>query len=76
MKITQHKNGSCDFEFSEQEVDIIVKSGKIVFSPDGLKHFSKDLFHLSNDSIKKLDKSLQNVQSGLNQDIVPEKKIK
>jgi len=76
MKITQHKNGSCDFEFNEQEVDIIVKSGKIVFSPDGLKHFSKDLFDLSTDSIKKLDKSLQNVQSELNQDIAPEKKIK
>lgn len=76
MKITQHKDLSCDFEFDEQEVDIIVKSGKIVFSPDGLKHFSKDLFELSQHNIKKFDSSLQNLQSGIDDPINPEKKIK
>jgi hypothetical protein len=74
MKITQHKNGSCDFEFDDKEVEVIVKLGKIVFTPDGLKNFSKDLFDLSHYSIKKLDSSLQNLQSNIDDPINPQKK--
>jgi len=72
MKIIQHKDGSCDFEFTDQEIDVIDDKGKIIFGPEGIKEFGKTLFEFSFDSIKKLDTSLQTLQSHIDYKINPE----
>jgi len=74
MKIKQHKDGSCDFEFTDQEIDVIDKNGRIIFDLEGVKEFGKTLFEISSDSIDKLDSSLKNLQSYMDYDIKPEKK--
>jgi len=74
MKIKQHKDGSCDFEFTDQEIDVIDKNGRIIFDLEGVKEFGQTLFEISSDSVSKLDSSLKNLQSYMDYDIKPEKK--
>jgi len=74
MKIKQHKDGSCDFEFTDQEIDVIDKNGRIIFDLEVVKEFGQTLFEISSDSIDKLDSSLKNLQSYMDYDIKPEKK--
>jgi len=74
MKIKQHKDGSCDFEFTDQEIDVIDKNGRIIFDFEGVKEFGQTLFEISSDSVNKLDSSLKNLQSYMDYDIKPEKK--
>lgn len=39
MIFKQYKNGSCDIEFSEEEIKILNEKGKIHLSDEGLRHF-------------------------------------
>jgi hypothetical protein len=43
MIFKQHKNGSCDIEFSKEEIDIINKNKKLHLSDETLKHFGNNL---------------------------------
>jgi hypothetical protein len=43
MKFKQYENGSCDIEFSKEEVKIISKKKSIHLSEESLKHFGNNL---------------------------------
>jgi hypothetical protein len=39
MKFKQYENGSCDIEFSKEEIKIIFKKKSIHLSDEALRHF-------------------------------------
>jgi hypothetical protein len=43
MIFKQYENGSCDIEFSKEEINIINKNKKLHLSDDNLKHFGNNL---------------------------------
>jgi hypothetical protein len=47
MKFIQYDNdGSCDLNFSEEEIKIIVKNKKVHFTPEALRDFGNCLTHM------------------------------
>ena len=62
MRFIQHKDGSCDIEFSWKERLVLFKKGKLHLSDETLRHFGNNLmkmvmdwqFYLRED-VKKLD---------------------
>jgi len=46
MIFKQYENGSCDIEFSSQEIKIINERGKIHLSDEMLKHFGNNLMKI------------------------------
>lgn len=49
MIFKQYKNGSCDIEFSKEEIKIIKKNKKLHLPPETLKHFSNTLMRIIGD---------------------------
>jgi hypothetical protein len=49
MKFKQYENGSCDIEFSKEEIEILIKKGKIHLSDESLKHFGNNLIKIVSD---------------------------
>ena len=43
MLFKQHKNGSCDIEFSWKERLILLRKGKLHLSDEAFRHFSNVL---------------------------------
>lgn len=43
MVFNQKEDGSCDIEFSKEELEIIAKHKKIFLSAEGLRHFGNVL---------------------------------
>ncbi len=43
MNFKQYENGSCDIEFSKEEIKIILKNKKLHLSDENLKHFGNTL---------------------------------
>jgi hypothetical protein len=43
MIFKQHENGSCDIEFSKEEIDILIKNKKLHLSDENFKHFGNNL---------------------------------
>ena len=39
MQFKQHDDGSCDIEFSKEEIEILSKKGKLHLSDEALRHF-------------------------------------
>ena len=39
MQFKQYDNGSCDIEFSKEEIEILSKKGKLHLSDEALRHF-------------------------------------
>jgi len=46
MIFKQHKDGSCDIEFSWKERLILFKKGKLHLSDEGLRHFGNTLMKM------------------------------
>jgi hypothetical protein len=46
MIFKQHKDGSCDIEFSWRERLILFRKGKLHLSDEALKHFGNNLMHM------------------------------
>jgi hypothetical protein len=49
MKFKQYENGSCDIEFSKEEIEVLIKKGKIHLSDESLKHFGNNLMKMVSD---------------------------
>jgi hypothetical protein len=43
MIFKQYENGSCDIEFSKEEIKILNEKGKLHLSDENLKHFGNNL---------------------------------
>ena len=43
MKFLQQKDGGCNIEFSEKEIEIITKNKKLFLPPTTLRHFGNAL---------------------------------
>jgi Asp-tRNA(Asn)/Glu-tRNA(Gln) amidotransferase C subunit len=46
MLFKQYKNGSCDIEFSDEEIKIILKNSKLHLSDEALKNFGNNLMKI------------------------------
>jgi hypothetical protein len=59
MIFKQYENGSCDIEFSEEEIKIIIKNKKIHLSDETLRHFGNNLVRMVADWNLKFKKEIQ-----------------
>jgi hypothetical protein len=55
MIFKQYDNGSCDIEFSEEEIKILSERKKLHLSDENLKHFANNLMKLVVDWNSKLN---------------------
>jgi hypothetical protein len=46
MIFKQYNNGSCDIEFSKEEIEILSKTGKLHLSDEALRHFGNVLIKI------------------------------
>lgn len=60
MIFKQYENGSCDIEFSKEEIKILNKKGKLHLSDEALRHFGNKLVQMVSDWNLKFNKELQN----------------
>jgi hypothetical protein len=49
MIFKQYENGSCDIEFSKEEIRILNEKGKLHLSEEFLKHFTNTLVKICMD---------------------------
>jgi hypothetical protein len=63
MKFKQYENGSCDIEFSKEEIEILNKKGKIHLSDESLKHFGNNLVKIVMDWQIKFKEDVSNNQT-------------
>jgi len=49
MIFKQYENGSCDIEFSKEEIQILNEKGKLHLSEEFLKHFTNTLVKICMD---------------------------
>jgi len=49
MKFIQYENGSCDIEFSEEEIKILNEKRKLHLSDENLRHFGNNLVRIVSD---------------------------
>lgn len=66
MKFKQYKDGSCDIEFSEQEIKIIQEKGKITLTAISLRHFGNTLVKIVSEFNKNFNKEI--ASTGTNSD--------
>jgi hypothetical protein len=59
MIFKQYENGSCDIEFSEEEIKIIIKNKKIHLSDETLRHFGNNLVRIVAEWNLKFKKEIQ-----------------
>ena len=60
MKFKQYDNGSCDIEFSKEEIEILSKRGKLHLSDENLKHFGNSLIKIVMDWQEKFKEDVAN----------------
>lgn len=63
MIFKQYENGSCDIEFSKEEINIIKKKKKLHLSDECLRHFGNFLVKVVSDWQLKFNKEVANKQS-------------
>jgi len=63
MIFKQYENGSCDIEFSEEEINILLKNKKLHLSDETLKHFGNHLVKMVMDWQLKFKEEIANKQS-------------
>ena len=56
MKFHQYKDGGCIIEFSFKERWTLFRKGKLLLSPEALRHFSNTLMKIVIDFNKNFDK--------------------
>jgi hypothetical protein len=76
MIFKQYENGSCDIEFSEEEVKIISKKKSIHLSEESLRHFGNNLVKIVADWQVKLSAEVKNKRTNENTEIITGTKIK
>lgn len=60
MKFKQYENGSCDIEFSEEEIKILIERKKLHLSDENLKHFGNTLIKMVMDWQLKFKEEIAN----------------
>ena len=73
MKFNQKEDGSADMIFTEDEVEIISKFKKLHLSPKFLKHFGNSLVKIVMEFNKRIDPSLQTLNTFENTEIETKK---
>ena len=63
MKFKQYENGSCDIEFSKEEIEILNKEGKIHLSDESLRHFGNNLVKMVADWNMKFNEKITSLQT-------------
>jgi hypothetical protein len=63
MIFKQYENGSCDIEFSMEEIKIIEKNKKLHLSDEALKHFGNSLVKMVIDWQIKFKEDIANRQT-------------
>jgi len=63
MKFKQYENGSCDIEFSEEEIHIINQNKKIHLSDESLRHFGNMLVRIVSDWQLRFNEKTSNLTS-------------
>ena len=59
MIFKQYENGSCDIEFSKEEIKIINEKEKIHLSDETLRHFGNNLIRMVSEWNLKFKKEIQ-----------------
>jgi len=60
MKFKQYENGSCDIEFSKEEIEILNEKGKLHLSDENLRHFGNNLVKMVMDWQLKFKEDIAN----------------
>lgn len=76
MRFTQYENGSCDIEFSEEEVKVISEKKRIHLSQESLRHFGNNLVKLVADWQVKFNEEVKNKTTFEDTEIVTYTKVK
>ena len=76
MKFKQHENGSCDIEFSKEEVKIISKKKSIHLSEESLRHFGNNLVKIVSEWQLKFREEVKNKMTTEDTEIVTYSKTK
>ena len=76
MKFKQHENGSCDIEFSKEEVKIIFKKKSIHLSEEALRHFGNTLIKIVSEWQLKFSEEVKNKRTTEDTEIITDSKIK
>jgi hypothetical protein len=63
MKFKQYTDGSCDIEFSKEEIEILIKNGKLHLSDENLRHFGNNLIKIVSDWNLKFKKEIADKQT-------------
>ena len=63
MIFKQHKDGSCDIEFSWKERFILFRKGKLCLSNEALRHFGNHLVKMVSDWQLNFNKETLNKQT-------------
>jgi hypothetical protein len=63
MIFKQYEDGSCDIEFSQNEIKILNEKGKLHFSDENLKHFGNNLVKMVMDWQLKFKEDVANKQT-------------
>ncbi len=63
MKFNQYKDGSCDINFSEEEIKIINKYKKVHFTAEGLRHFGNSLMKMVVEFNANFSEEVKNLQT-------------
>jgi hypothetical protein len=69
MNFKQYENGSCDIEFSKEEVEILNKEGKIHLSDESLRHFGNNLIKIVMEWQLKFKKEIANKETYIDTEI-------
>jgi hypothetical protein len=63
MIFKQYENGSCDIEFSDEEIDTLIKKRKLHFSDEYLKHFGNNMVRIVSEWNMKFNEKLKNKET-------------
>jgi hypothetical protein len=69
MIFKQYENGSCDIEFSKEEIKIINEKEKIHLSDETLRHFGNNLIRMVSEWNLKFKKEIQEKKTYTNTEI-------
>jgi len=63
MRFIQYENGSCDIEFSKEEIKILNEKGKLHLSDENLRHFGNNLVRIVADWNIKFNQKISNKET-------------
>jgi hypothetical protein len=63
MKFKQYENGSCDIEFSKEEIKILNEKEKLHLSDEYLRHFGNSLMKIIHDWNTKFNEKTKNIST-------------